>query len=72
MVEFFASNGKYPGWVEVQWARPTGDALEKVVEQLKAEKLTVRNVALNSLPVDGACIFTGEKAVERVFVARAY
>ena len=72
VAEFFRSNGKYPGWVEVQWAKPTGAALEKVVEQLKAEKLTVRNVPRDSEAADGTCIFTGEKAVERILVARAY
>ena len=72
VTEFFASNGKYPGWVEVQWAKPTDEALEKVVEQLKAEKLTLRNVPRGSDPADGACIFTSEPAVERVLVARAY
>ena len=72
VTEFFASNGKYPGWVEVQWAKPSGAALEKVVEQLKAEKLTVRNVPRGGDAADGTCIFTGEKAVERILVARAY
>ena len=61
-----------PGWVEVQWSKPTGGALEKVVEQLKALKLTIRNVPIGSAPPDGACIFTGEPAIERVLVARAY
>ena len=69
---FYSSGEKYPGWVEVQWARPTGAALEKVVEQLKALKLTVRNVPMDAAPVDGACIFTGEPAVERIYVAKAY
>nr|WP_255548260.1 proline--tRNA ligase [Erythrobacter ani] len=72
VVQFYKSNGKYPGWVEVQWSKPTGSALEKVVEQLKAEKLTIRNVPRGSEPADGVCIFTGEKAVERILVARAY
>ena len=72
VVEFFANNGKYPGWVEVQWSKPSGDALEQVVEKLKAEKLTIRNVPRDAAPADGTCIFTGEPAVERVFVARAY
>ena len=72
VVEFFANNGKYPGWVEVQWAKPTGDALEQVVEKLKDQKLTVRNVPRDATPADGTCIFTGEPAVERVYVARAY
>lgn len=72
VTDFFASNGKYPGWVEVQWSKPTGDALTKVVEQLKDEKLTIRNVPLGSAPADGTCIFTGDKAAERILVARAY
>ncbi|MGB3712380.1 MAG: proline--tRNA ligase [Erythrobacter sp.] len=72
VVDFFASNGKYPGWVEVQWSKPTGKALDDVVEQLKSQKLTFRNVPKDSDPADGNCIFTGEPAVERILVARAY
>ncbi len=72
VADHFANGGKYPGWVEVQWSKPTGDALEKVVEQLKAHKLTIRNVPRGSEPAGGACIFTGEPAVERILVARAY
>jgi len=70
--DFFASNGKYPGWVEVEWAKPTGAALDAVVERLKGEKLTIRNVPKGAAPAEGTCIFTGEKAVERILVARAY
>ncbi|TRD09854.1 proline--tRNA ligase [Erythrobacter insulae] len=70
--DFYRSNGKYPGWLEVQWSKPTGDALEKAVEKLKGEKLTIRNVPRDSLPADGTCIFTGEAAVERILIARAY
>ncbi len=72
VAEHFDKGGKYPGWVEVEWSKPTGAALEKVVEQLKAHKLTIRNVPRDSEPASGACIFTGEPAVERVLVARAY
>jgi prolyl-tRNA synthetase len=61
-----------PGWAEVNWAKPTGDALDKVVEWLKARKLTLRNVPLDAAPASGACIFTGDAAVERVLVGRAY
>ncbi len=68
----FENGGKYPGWVEVQWARPTGDALDKVVARLKELKLTVRNVPVDAAAADGVCIFTGEPAVERILVARAY
>ncbi|MBR0552348.1 proline--tRNA ligase [Stakelama marina] len=72
LADYFASNGKYPGWVEVQWSRPTGAELDKVVERLKAHKLTFRNVPSDAKPADGTCIFTGEPAVERILVARAY
>jgi prolyl-tRNA synthetase len=72
VVDHFEKGGKYPGWVEVEWAKPTGTVLEKVVEQLKAVKLTIRNVPRGAEPASGACIFTGEPAVERILVARAY
>jgi prolyl-tRNA synthetase len=68
----FSPDKRYPGWAEVQWARPEGEALDTVVEQLKARKLTFRNVALDAAPPDGKCMFTGEPAVERIYVARAY
>ncbi|MFM9827972.1 MAG: aminoacyl--tRNA ligase-related protein [Sphingomonas sp.] len=68
----FADNVKNPGWVEVAWAKPTGAALDKAVERLKALKLTLRNVPLDAKPASGACIFTGVPAVERVLVGRAY
>ncbi len=70
--EHFDSKHVHPGWVEVQWCKPTGDELEKVVEQLKELKLTVRNVPIDAAPVDSACIFTGKPAVERIYVAKAY
>ena len=72
LAEHFSGDRKHPGWVEVQWSKPTGDALQQVVEQLKELKLTVRNVPIDSEAVNGDCIFTGEPAVERIFVARAY
>lgn len=72
VVDHFENGGKYPGWVEVEWAKPTGAALDKVVEQLKAAKLTIRNVPSGAAPASGACIFTGAPAVERILVARAY
>ena len=68
----FAEDQRYPGWVEVQWAKPTGPELDAVVTRLKALKLTLRNVPTDAAPADGACIFTGAPAVERVLVARAY
>ena len=68
----FADGAKNPGWREVQWSRPTGAALDAVVERLKALKLTLRNAPAGQAAADGACIFTGAPAVERVLVARAY
>jgi prolyl-tRNA synthetase len=69
---FKGSEDKAIGWAEVQWARPTGAALDKVVATLKALKLTMRNTPQNGAPADGVCFFTGEKAVERVLVGRTY
>ncbi|TMM49907.1 proline--tRNA ligase [Qipengyuania marisflavi] len=71
-VEAHFAASRYPGWVEVQWSKPTGDALEAIVEQLKKHKLTMRNVPIGAAPVDGPCIFTGEAASERVLLAKAY
>lgn len=68
----FAEGAKNPGWVEVQWSRPTGAALDAVVERLKALKLTIRNAPMTAAVADGACLFTGAPAVERVLVGRSY
>ena len=68
----FKSEDKIAGWVEVQWSRPTDVALDKVVEQLKALKITIRNTPLDAAPADGACFFTGEPAVERILIGRTY
>jgi len=72
LAAFFSEDRRYPGWAQVQWSRPTGAALDAVTERLKALKLTFRNVPLDAAPADGACLFTGEPAVERIYVARAY
>jgi prolyl-tRNA synthetase len=69
---FFEQGGKYPGWAEVSWSKPSGAALDAVVERLKALKLTFRNVPLDARPVAGSCLFTGDPAVERILVARSY
>ena len=68
----FAGDDKFVGWVEVQWSRPTGAMLDKIVEQLKSLKLTMRNTPLDAAPADGPCVFTGEPAVERVLIGRTY
>jgi prolyl-tRNA synthetase len=69
---FKGGEDKFAGWVEVQWARPSGAALEAVVKQLKALKLTMRNAPMDGAAANGACFFTGEPAVERVLVGRTY
>jgi prolyl-tRNA synthetase len=69
---FFAASEQFPGWVEVEWSRPSGAALDAVDERLKALKLTLRNVPEDAAPAAGACIFTGQPAVERVLVGRSY
>jgi prolyl-tRNA synthetase len=61
-----------PGWVEINWSRPTGAALDAVVDRVKAEKLTMRNVPLDADPASGTCPLTGEPAVERILIGRAY
>ena len=72
LAAFFAEDKAFPGWVELCWSRPTGEALDKVVEQLKALKLTIRNTPMDAAPAEGLCPFTGAPAVERILVARAY
>ena len=69
----FAEGQKNPGWADVAWSKPTGPALDRIVERLKALKLTLRNAPMGQTGHPGAsCIFTGEPAVERVLVGRAY
>jgi prolyl-tRNA synthetase len=69
---FKGDEAGFAGWVEVQWARPSGAALDKIVEQLKALKLTMRNSPLDAPAADGTCFFTGEPAVERILIGRTY
>ena len=69
---FYKENKKYPGWLEVQWCRATGEELDEIEERLKKLKLTFRNVPQQAAPVDGACIFTGKPAVERILIGKAY
>ena len=72
LAQFYDASKTHPGWAEVQWSKPTGPALEAIIEQLKSLKLTIRNVPIGLEPADGPCIFTGEPAVERIYVAKAY
>jgi len=68
----FAEDQRYPGWVELGWSRPTGAALDEVVATLKALKLTIRNTPQDAPAPSGPCIFTGELAVETIYIARSY
>lgn len=68
----YFNDTRVPGWVEICWSRPTGAALDAVVEQVKALKLTMRNVPLESAPATGLCPLTGVPAVERILIGRAY
>ena len=69
---FYKENKKYPGWLEVQWCKATGDELEAIEERLKKLKLTIRNVPVDAAAADGDCIFTGKPAVERIIIGKAY
>ncbi|ABC63313.1 proline--tRNA ligase [Erythrobacter litoralis] len=70
--DHYSDGKKHVGWVEVQWSKPTGQELEKVVEKLKDLKLTIRNVPMDTPAPTGSCIFTGKPAVEWIYVAKAY
>jgi prolyl-tRNA synthetase len=68
-----AGEESFRGWARVAWARPQGSALEKVEQQLKALKLTIRNAPLEQQAVEGRrCVFSGAPAEEQVLVGRAY
>lgn len=71
-LQSYFGKSERPGWALVNWAKPTGAALDAVVEWLKGEKLTLRNVPSDAPAASGPCIFTGEPAVERVLVGRSY
>jgi prolyl-tRNA synthetase len=62
----------FKGWVRTGWSRPTGAALEAVGERLKALKLTIRNAPREQPAKLGKCLFSGEKAVEQILIARSY
>jgi len=63
----------FRGWALVPWARPEGEALAAVEQQLKALKLTIRVAPLGQPPLATArCIFSGAAAREMVLVGRTY
>ena len=72
LAAFYSDDAHHPGWVELAWSRPTGAALDDAVAKLKALKLTIRNTPQGADTPSGTCLFTGEPAVETIYVARAY
>ncbi len=62
----------FKGWVRAPWSRPTGEALEQVVQRLKSQKLTIRNAPMDQPATLGPCIFTGAAGVEEVLIGRSY
>jgi prolyl-tRNA synthetase len=75
LADYFGTDdedGKFKGWVKVGWSKPTGENLDKVDERLKKLKLTLRNAPLDQAGELGTCLFTGERAVEQILIARAY
>jgi prolyl-tRNA synthetase len=68
-----STSAGFRGWAKVAWARPAGEALSRVEQQLKSLKLTVRNAPLAQEPITGQrCVFSGEPAREFVLVGRSY
>ena len=69
---FKGGEDEVKGWVSASWSRPEGAELDKVVERLKGLKLTVRNTPVDGPAAEGACLFTGSPAVERILIGRTY
>jgi prolyl-tRNA synthetase len=68
-----AESESFCGWAEVPWSRPEGAELDRVQEQLKRLKLTVRVAPLGQPRLEGRrCAFTGAAAKEVVLLGRAY
>jgi prolyl-tRNA synthetase len=63
---------EFRGWVRASLANPTGPALDRIEQQLKHLKLTIRNAPLNQIAAHGPCIFTGQKGVQEILIARSY
>ena len=69
---FAGSEDAVKGWARVAWSRPSGAVLEDVVKRLKGLKLTMRNTPLGGGVPEGACVFTGDPAVETILIGRTY
>jgi prolyl-tRNA synthetase len=63
---------EFKGWVRASWSNPKGAALEAIEKQLKSLKLSIRNAPLDQTGTHGPCLFTGEKGVQEILIARAY
>jgi prolyl-tRNA synthetase len=61
----------FKGWVRASWSRPSGTELGEIEQTLKALKLTVRNAPLQQ-GTPGKCLFTGDRGVQEILIARAY
>jgi prolyl-tRNA synthetase len=78
LAEYFGQGGEedeaseFKGWARVPWSAPTGAALDKIEAALKALKISIRNAPMDQAAPSGKCIFTGEKAVQDILIARAY
>jgi prolyl-tRNA synthetase len=66
------ANVAFKGWVRCAWSKPSGEALEAVVQRLKSLKLTIRNAPTSQPATFAPCLFTGAPGVEEILVARAY
>jgi len=69
---FTGSEDDVVGWVAAPWSRPTAAGLADAVKRLKGLKLTVRNTPMSGGAPAGACVFTGDAAVETILVGRTY
>jgi len=64
--------GEFKGWVRASWSNPSGTALEKIEHQLKQLKLSIRNAPREQPSAHGPCLFTGEKGLQEILIARSY
>jgi prolyl-tRNA synthetase len=78
LADYFGAAGdedegsEFKGWVRASWANPKGAALVEIEQKLKQLKLSIRNAPLGQTSTHGPCIFTGEKGVQEILIARAY
>jgi prolyl-tRNA synthetase len=63
---------EFKGWVRASWSNPKGAALDAIEKQLRSLKLSIRNAPMDQTGMHGPCLFTGEKGVQEILIARAY